>query len=111
MAEILHTNIYLNNHELNNHEADTIGNAIDRVEQFVAELEVVRSGPPRPFQVRTNSDRNRLQCVPGRRVREEESGKMSRPTTASLTATTWTGCGDAENCRCSSSPLQGAYLC
>ena len=68
MAEILHTNIYLNNHE-----ADTIGNAIDRVEQFVAELEVVRSGPPRPFQVRTNSDRNRLQCVPGRRVGENES--------------------------------------
>lgn len=70
LAENLHTNFYSYRHE-----ADTINRAIDRVEQFAADLTAVRASPPRPFQVRTNSDRNRLQRILGRSIGENESSE------------------------------------
>ena len=36
---------------------------------------MVPSSPPQPFRVRTDSDRNRLQCILGRRVGENESSE------------------------------------
>ena len=70
VVESLHSNFYLNKDE-----ADSIGRTMSMVEEFLADLEAVRASPSRPFQVRTNSDRNRLQRILGRRVGENESSE------------------------------------
>lgn len=70
IAATFHSNFYSNRES-----ADSIRNAIDMVERFVADLDAVRSLPPRPFQVRNGSDRTRLQQLLGRRVEENESSE------------------------------------
>ena len=54
---------------------DSIARAIDLVEQFVADPEIVLSSPQRPFQANARSDRTRLQRLLGRRVEENESSE------------------------------------
>ena len=63
IAHGFHVNFYEN---LRREEA--IRSAIDAIEQFVTDLGEIRSMPPRPFTVVTNSDRDRLQNLLGRRV-------------------------------------------
>ena len=63
MAEALHVNFYENTRD-----EDFIQAAIDAIEQFVTDLEELRSLPPRPFTVATQAEQNRLQRLLGRRV-------------------------------------------
>ena len=63
VADSCHGNFYSNQRD-----EDSIGRAIEVVEQFVADLEVVRSSPPRPVTVESNAERNRLQVLLGRAV-------------------------------------------
>ena len=67
VADTFHSNFYSNRAA-----EDSIARAIGMVERFVADLDVVRSLPPRPFQVGTNAARNRLQHLLGRRVEDNE---------------------------------------
>ena len=64
IADSMHGNYYSNERgEI------TISNAIAEVEQFVDDLDEVRAAPPRPFTVETNSARDRLQRLLGKRVK------------------------------------------
>ena len=47
----------------------SIRDAIVRVEQLIDDMDEVRSAPPRPFTVETNSARDRLQRLLGKRVK------------------------------------------
>ena len=61
LANAFHVNFYENAEE-----ADSIVKAINEMEEFVADLEEVRFSDPRPFTVRNQSDKNRLQHLLGR---------------------------------------------
>ena len=63
-ANSMHGNFYANRRD-----ADSIRFAIDAVEDFVAALDEVRSLPPQPFTVETESDRERLETLLGMAVR------------------------------------------
>ena len=63
IAHALHVNFYENLRR-----EESIRSAIDAIEQFVTDLDEIRSMPPRPFTVVTNSDRDRLQSLLGRSV-------------------------------------------
>ena len=69
-VESLHTNFYSNRLQ-----ADLIERAIGTVEQFVDDLDEVRSSPPRPFQVSNPSEQARLRDLLGRRVQPDESSE------------------------------------
>ncbi len=69
-AESFHVNFYSNMEQ-----ADNIERAINLVEQLIADLDLVRSASPRPFQVKNNSQRNRLQFLLGRQVGADESSE------------------------------------
>ncbi len=64
IADSMHVNFYENERG-----EYSISNAIAEVEQFVDDLDEVRSAPPRPFTVETNSARDRLQRLLGKRVK------------------------------------------
>ena len=59
-ADAMHTNFYENNRN-----ESAIRLALADVEQFVEELDRVRTAPPRPFTVRDNDDRLRLGHILG----------------------------------------------
>ena len=69
-AEVYHSNFYANREY-----ADAIERGIDLVEQFVSDLEAIRSSQPLPFRVKNNSERNRLQELLGRAVGADESSE------------------------------------
>ena len=56
------------NHYTNQQDEDAIAEAIANVEGFVADLDEVRTSPPRPVTVESNAERNRLQILLGREV-------------------------------------------
>ena len=64
VADLMHSNFYENEHD-----EYAISITIAEVEQFVDDLDAVRSAPPRPFTVETNSARDRLQRLLGKRVK------------------------------------------
>ena len=63
-ADSMHGNFYSNEQD-----EDSILEVIAEVEQLVDDLDAVRSAPPRPFTVETNSARDRLQRLLGKRVK------------------------------------------
>ena len=63
-ADSMHGNFYENEHD-----EYAISITIAEVEQFVDDLDAVRSAPPHPFTVETNSARDRLQRLLGKRVK------------------------------------------
>ena len=62
VAQSMHTNFYDNIRG-----ADEIAQAIDDIEQFVRQLEDVRSSPPRPFTIEDSDDRARIRTLTGTR--------------------------------------------
>ena len=63
-ADSMHNNSY------SNEQGEvSIRDAIASVEQFIDDLDEVRSAPPRPFTVETNSARDRLELLLGKRVK------------------------------------------
>ncbi len=62
VAQSMHTNFYENIRG-----ADEILQAIDDIEQFVRQLEDVRSSPPRPFTIEDSDDRARIRTLTGTR--------------------------------------------
>ena len=64
IADSMHGNFYENERDETN-----INNAIAELVQFIDDLDEVRSAPPRPFTVETNSARDRLQRLLGKRVK------------------------------------------
>ena len=61
-ADAMHKNFYENARR-----SDAIRLALRDIEQFVAELDVVRNSPPRPFTVTDDDDRGRLGALLGLR--------------------------------------------
>ena len=64
VADSMHGNFYENEHD-----EYAISITIAEVAQFVDDLDEVRTAPPRPFTVETNSARDRLQRLLGKRVK------------------------------------------
>ena len=62
VATAHHINFYENQRS-----EEAISTAIDDIEQFVTELDRVRSSPPRPVTVETQADQDRLENLTGRR--------------------------------------------
>ena len=73
IANSFHENFYENVEE-----EDSIRRAIDQVEDFMADLDVVRASAPRPFTIANESDRNRVGQLLGlRRSERPEIGAHS----------------------------------
>ena len=68
VANSFHGNFYANRQD-----EDSIRAAIDAIEQFVVALDEVRSLPPRPFTVQTESDREQLEMLLGVEIRVGDS--------------------------------------
>ena len=72
-AEYMHKNFYQNDRS-----ASAIESALNDVESFTRELEIVRNSPPRPFVVQDNDDRIRLGRLLGlRRAERPPIGELS----------------------------------